>query len=431
MNRKGWYVVSLLALLYVVSYIDRLVLALLIDPVKAELGISDTQIAFLIGPTFGFLYAAIGLPVAWLVDRGNRVRIAAIGVILWGLSTIGAGFADSFPTLLGLRMGVATGEAVLSPVAISLIADYFRREERGTPTAVFVCAGILGVMLAYAVGGGVVSLLERGALEGWPVVGALPTWRATLVLIGLPGIVLALLLLVTVRDPRRGQLDEPAIVTETSARPVGVFDSLANAVRFYTFFFIGNSMVMMITFAALAWYPTHLVRRFKVSIAESGYLFSVALGVAAAVLLLLPFIADRMAKRGRRGVLLPIELIVLPIGCLMFGLALVQDTLSRATLFTIAGVGLLSGINGLPSIIVGLTAAPSFRGRLMAISLASSNVIGLGVGPFLVAVMSDRLFTGPGALGTSLLTLTLTAGPLGWLLIFLSWRYFRAAIRTA
>src|SRR3546814_3504386 len=125
-----WRVVTIFALLYVVSFVDRLILALLVEPLKADLGISDTQIGLLIGTAFALLYAFLGVPIAWLVDRGNRTRIAAAGILVWSLATVGSGFVSSYSELLPLRMCLALGEAVLSPVYVSLIVDHFRREDR-------------------------------------------------------------------------------------------------------------------------------------------------------------------------------------------------------------------------------------------------------------------------------------------------------------
>jgi MFS family permease len=420
-------VVALLGTLYVVSCIDRLVLAVLIQPLKAELHITDTQVALLIGPTFALLYAGLGLPVAWLTDRGNRTRIAAAGIVIWSLSTVGAGFAGSFAVLLALRMGVAIGEAVLSPVAVSLIADHFARDERPVPIAVFVSAGVLGVMAAYAVGGGVVQLIQGGYLAGWPILGAMTVWRATLVVIGVPGILLAALLLFTTREPVRGAMDSTAAGTTGSPAP-GAFISLSKAVRFYGPFLFGNSIFMMITYGALAWYPTYLVRRFDVSVSNSGYLFSIALGVAACVTLLISIAAKSLARRGRHDSLLRIELWVLPAGAALFAAALVQHDLQTTTIFTVAGMGLMSGINGLNSIAIGLTAPPHFRGRLMAVGLVFNNVIGLGLGPLAVALLSKHVFSGEQALGPSLLTMVIIASPIAWLLILSSLRPYRAAM---
>jgi MFS family permease len=417
----------LLGALYVVSCIDRLVLAVLIEPLKAELHITDTQVALLIGPTFALLYARLGLPVAWLTDRGNRTRIATAGIVIWSVSTMGAGFSGSFAMLLALRMGVAIGEAVLSPVAVSLISDHFTREERPVPIGLFVSSGVLGVMAAYAVGGGVVQLVQGGYFAGWPILGALTVWRATLVIIGMPGLLLAALLLFTTREPMRGGLDSNkaglAGLPATAA-----FSSLTQAVRFYAPFLFGNSLLIMIGYGALAWYPTYLVRKFDVSISKSGYLFSIALGVAACVTMFISIAARSLARRGWHDSLLKIELCVLPAGAALFAAALLQNDLQATTIFTVAGIGLMSGINGLPSIAIGLTAPPHFRGRLMAIGLVFNNMIGLGLGPLTVALLSQHVFSGEQGLGPSLLTMIAIASPIAWLLILSALTPYRTAM---
>jgi MFS family permease len=431
MNKRRWYIVGLLATMYIFSFVDRLIFALLVEPLKADLHITDTQVALLIGPAFGLLYAALGLPVAWLADRGNRTYIAAVGVILWSISTVAAGFAPGFAILVVLRLGVALGEAVLSPVAVSVISDHFARHERATPMAVFVCCGIFGVTVAYALGGAVIQLLQSGAFAAWPVIHGLSVWRAALVLVGLPGFFLALLLLLTTREPRRGHLDlQQSGGSATDS--VGVFPNIRQAVLFYVPFFLGNSILMMVSFAALAWYPTYLTRAFGVTIASSGYLFSLALAMAAGNGIGISLLSQRLNRLGRPDGLVLIQLFAIPAAGVLFSLAVLQSSLGpTCMLLTVVGMGLMSGVNVVPSITVAVTAAPAFRGRLMAINLASIYVVGLASGPVIVALLSEHVFSGNRSLGWSMLALTLVATPVSWALVLRSWSPFRAAMSRA
>jgi MFS family permease len=422
-----WYVVGLLAVLYIFSYADRLILALLVSPLKADLGLSDTQIALLIGPAFAFLYAILGVPVAWLADRFPRVVIAVGGVTIWSLSTIASAYAGSFTELFVLRMGLALGEAVLSPVAVSLISDLFRRPERSTPTAVFVSSGTIGLITAYVAGGALIDLLESGALANMPIIGGLPVWRATLVLVGTPGLLLAILLAFTVREPERGVLDRQAASPQSDR--TGVFGSVREAFHFYIAFFLGNSICMTLTFAVVTWFPAFLTRAYGVSASESGYLFGFCLLVGALFNFSIPTVAQRWARGERKEALLLVELALMPIGLGLLITGLMQESLTATMAFVIPGFGVLSGTNALSSIAVALTAPPFFRGRLMAINLACSNLIGLSLGPYAVARIADSFFAGPAALGQGMLVVGLVAVPLAWGLIVVALTPYRRAMR--
>lgn len=440
MRHKPWYVVSLLATLYVISYIDRLILALLVEPIKADLGLTDVQMGLLIGPAFAVLFAIIGLPVAWLVDRGNRKLLVVVGVVLWSICTMLAGYATSFAMLFVLRMGLAIGESVLSPAAISLIGDLFRRRDRSAPSAFFVASGTTGVMLAYVVGAAAIDLASSGALRGLPLIGHLPPWRLSLVLIALPGLLLALIALLTITEPQRGTKEEAAPTVPTIdhadggsvASPHGIFESAREAFAYYFFFFVGNAMLGLMLYGTLAWYPTHLIRTQGVTASEAGYIFSSALAGGVLLTLTIPILAERISRIGRRDLLLFIPVVQIPIGLLLFVAALLQTDLMAASILMAFGFSLLTSINALPSISISLTAPPAMRGRLAAIVQLCNNIISLSIGSYLVALLGKTVFPGPAGIGTALLAIALITGPIAWAMFFLAWRpYARAMKRLA
>lgn len=433
MRDKPWYVVLLLAALYIISYVDRLILALLVEPIKADLGITDVQMGLLIGPAFAILFSVIGLPVAWLIDRKNRKVLLAVGIALWSISTLLAGYATSFAMLFVLRMGLAIGESVLSPAAISMIGDMFPRDRRAAPSSVFIAAGTTGVMLAYVVGAAALDLAESGALSALPLIGNLPGWRLTLVLIALPGLVLAPIVLLTVREPARGAMEEtdPAQSPATSAagpQQFGIFPSKGEAIRFYACFFIGNAILGLMLYGSLAWYPTHLVRSQNISASEAGYIFSTALALGVVLTMAIPTLSQRIARAGRRDLLMFIPLVTIPIGLVLFVAALMQHSLMIASILIAIGFSLLSAINALPSITVPLTAPPRMRGRLVAMVQFCNNIISLSLGAYLVALIAGKVFPGPNGLGQALLVVALCAGPIAWVLFFCAWRPYRRAV---
>ncbi|MGE0830089.1 MAG: MFS transporter, partial [Hyphomonadaceae bacterium] len=205
----AWYSVALLTALYAMSFLDRFILSLLAAPVSKDLNLSDVQMSLLLGAGFAVVYALSGVPIAQLLDLKERRTIVCSGVATWSLSTIAAGFANSFAMLAVCRAGVALGEAVLAPAAISLIADLFPREKRALPISVF--ASMTGLMStgAFIIGAAALNLATAIA----PVTGLAP-WRCTLLLVGAPGLLLAFVFLTTIKEPARvgsvGEKDEVA-----------------------------------------------------------------------------------------------------------------------------------------------------------------------------------------------------------------------------
>src|SRR5438270_11885748 len=201
-TRYAWYVVGVLTLANVSGFLDRQVLSLLVPAIERDLGISDTQMSYLIGLSFSVFYTVLGLPIAWWADRANRRNIMASGVALWSLMTMLSGVASTYSRLLLTRIGVGVGEATLNAPSVSVIADYFPPERVGIAMSVWSLGTFLGSGLAYFIGGWVVGLVTAAGVVTVTLFGMLRPWQLVFVLVGAPGILVALLLL-TVRDPRR------------------------------------------------------------------------------------------------------------------------------------------------------------------------------------------------------------------------------------
>src|ERR1700688_117120 len=197
----AWAVVGLLLLTAILSYTDRQVLSLLVDPVRRDLGISDTQISLLLGTAFAVVYGIAGIPLGFLADRTSRRNLIFTGVLVWSCGTLACGFSQSFSQLFAARIVVGLGEAVLSPAAISLISDYFPPSRRGTAVGCFLSGIAMGSGGSILIGGGVLHLVELGALASTPLA-ALSPWRLVLLVIGAPGLAWALAILL-IREPGR------------------------------------------------------------------------------------------------------------------------------------------------------------------------------------------------------------------------------------
>jgi len=202
---REWVTVILLGLLYIVSFIDRLILALMIEPIKSELHVSDVQMGLLIGSAFAIFYTLASIPLARVADTGNRKWLIVAGAGTWGAMTVASAFAGSFTVLLICRIGVGLGEAALVPAALSLIADLFPREKRALPTSIFVMIGACGAAGAMIIGAVVLKLAISADFWVLSFIGETAPWRLTLILVGFPAILLTAAVAAIVREPGRLQ----------------------------------------------------------------------------------------------------------------------------------------------------------------------------------------------------------------------------------
>ncbi|WP_109354027.1 MFS transporter [Sphingorhabdus sp. EL138] len=201
-NRYAWYTVFMLTIAYVVSFVDRYILGLMIEPIKTDLGLSDTQIGLLLGPAFAIFYVTMGLPFGWLVDRKKRTWIISAGIAVWSAATVLSGFARNFVQLFIARMGVGIGEAALSPAALSMISDSFVKERRARAVAFYTMAASLGAGLASLLGAALLTWAETVPKISLPVVGIVNAWQLSFIIVGLPGLLLSLFFLVMREPPR-------------------------------------------------------------------------------------------------------------------------------------------------------------------------------------------------------------------------------------
>lgn len=232
-----WYVVILLLLIFILSYFDRFILSLLVEPIKTSLHLTDFQIGLLLGPAFSLFNVAAALPLGWYADRSNRKYLLIAGIILWCSMTASSGFVVTFLPLFLLRLGLGLGEAVVSPASISIISDYFGRKERARAISVYCAGTYLGAGLAFLVGGNIVGWLEGKGQVHILSMGPFEPWQAAFVIVGAPGILLALALF-SIREPSRGeQLALPA----TDAPPIGITRYILARWRGFGVLFVGST----------------------------------------------------------------------------------------------------------------------------------------------------------------------------------------------
>ena len=398
----AWYVVGVLTLCYMLSFVDRQILSLLVGPIKRDLVISDTRVGLLQGLAFALFYTLAGLPIGHLVDTRNRRNLVMAGVVIWSVFTSGCSVARSFWSLFLSRIGVGVGEATLNPSAFSLISDYFPRERLSTAMSVFYLGALTGSGLAFAVGGTIVDAVTKIGVLNLPVLGATASWRLTFLAVGAPGILFALLVS-TVREPVRRGLLRTADGDVAKLR----FRELLAQIRMRWQSVLGISAGMafqaMCLYGFVAWAPTFFQRVHGWTPGQAGRvlgLITVAFGCPG--MLIGGALADRLQRRGVYDA--PLRVAIL--GAIGTGV-LFASALSTAKLeLTLALLGPALFFNTLP---MGTSAAAlqlifpnQLRGFISAIFLFILNLGGLSLGPLLPGVFTDYLFHNERAVGASL-----------------------------
>ncbi len=369
------YTLFMLVVVYASSQIDRQVMGILLEPIKRDLMLSDTQMGFMSGFAFAIFYATLGVPVAWLADRSNRRNIIAIAIALWSGMTALCGLSQNFTQLALARIGVGIGEAGSSPPSHSMISDLYPAEKRAGAMGIFALGVYIGVMIAF-IGGGVLSDLYG--------------WRVVFFTFGLPGLVVALLVRFTLVEPKRGAADgtaPPAPAPEINAIAAG-FRHLwrSRASRHLT---LGCTLVSFIGYGGVIWVPPFLARSHDLSQSEIGLILGLMVGIGGgAGALTGGWLADRWGGRDPRW------------GAWIVALSQIVSA-PFVLIFYLADSTLIAFISYAPIIFLGAfylgptfgmiqsLAPPHRRAMAAAILLLILNLIGLGLGPQMVGILSD------------------------------------------
>lgn len=401
-----WYAVGCLMAFYAVSMVDRFILSAVAQPVTQSLGLSNTQMGLLLGAGFAVLYAIAGIPVAYLIDKGNRTKVILAGVLLWSLMTAASAFTVDFTTLIICRAGVAIGEAVLTPAAMSLIGDMFQRKERALPTSFYMATGNVMATGAFLIGGAVYQY--AGAQQLFP---GMEAWRFTLLAVSVPGFLLIALFALTVREPAR--VESLAAERNGPIAQDALLPFLSHNKAMFIPFFIAVGMISSLTLGVISWAPTLLVRLHELTAAHASFVFgSVGLPTSVLGTLCLPWLASRIQKAGRPdGIVLILMLCVaIPVPAIIAGLVLDQYWL----LVTAFGFCMmfLPSISVMTCLGMQMISPSRLRARTVAVNLLVINLFGYTVGPFLSGLLADRVFSGPTAIASALATMAAIIGPI-------------------
>ncbi|HEV2444094.1 MAG TPA: MFS transporter [Steroidobacteraceae bacterium] len=379
-----------MALGFALSYTDRQILAILVDPIRSSLHLTDTQLSVLQGAAFAVIYCFSGLPLGRIADLVPRRALLMLAIALWSAGTAACGLAHSFGALLAARFVVGVGEAALAPAGNSLIGEYFPPERRGMAMGVFLTGMIVGVGAAIAIGGGLLQVAEKSSLRALPVIGALAPWRIVLLVAGIAGLVMCAIM-ATVHEPvgrsfsprrLRARLLELGEIRRAFGSHAGVLAPLYGALAFWS----------IVDFALLSWTPALLMRRFAWSPGEVGarlgaiVILTGLIGTPAGGL-----ICDRVTAHWGMRARYPL-LLIMALG----GIVGIPVGLLGMPVAALASAGcwvFLSSAMGTTAIATILDILPQESRGFGTSTISFNNIIvGLGLGPTLVALVTDKVF---------------------------------------
>ena len=408
----GWYAVIILLLAYVLSFVDRIIISLLVIPIQSDLEISDTQMGLLMGLAFAIFYVAIGIPIAKLSDEKSRRIIVSIGIFLWSLMTAACGLAKSFPHLFFARIGVGVGEATLSPAAYSMIADYFSENKLGRAIAVYQSGALFGGGLAFIIGGIVVNFAVNADSITLPIIGVLQPWQIAFIVVGLPGVLMALVML-TVKEPKRTGMKEE-FGKSVSIRDTVLF-VFANW-KVYMAVFIGFGMLAIPITTVFTWFPTYLQRVHEVSIAESGRVLGLILFfLSSSGVLFGGWLVDYLKSKNYQDSFFRVGLMaaVLPVPFSLFVSSLANFDITIALLCPFVFFASMPLAVG--PIILQIISPNQLRAQMAAIYMLFMNLLTAAIATTGIGFITDYLLHSDLAVGQSITIVNLISAPVAFI----------------
>ncbi len=368
------FVLVMLTIVYAFNFIDRQILVILQEPIKADMGLSDAQLGLLSGFSFALIYVTAGIPIAYWADRGNRRNIVSLALAVWSGMTALSGFVQNYGQLLAARIGVGLGEAGGSPPAHSMISDYFPPEQRGRALSFYSTGIYIGILFGFMFGGVIAEVFG---------------WRMAFLVVGIPGVLFAIVLRLTVQEPIRGRWDTAA---ETAQRP-SFADTMAVLKQLPSFWYIavGCALTAFVGYGVGNFFPSFLIRNHGLSIAQVGVVLALVSGIGGAVGTYLGgYLGDRFGARDPRWYLwVPMYGGLVAFGPYLY--VLLTDNTTHL-LVILVFTNILTAMYLGPCIAMShALVPPSMRALTSAILFFVLNMIGLGLGPFLTGLTSDLL----------------------------------------
>ena len=403
----AWYVTCVLTVAYFTSYIDRIILSLLVEPIKRDLGASDTAMSLLLGLAFAVFYAVLGIPIARWADRASRKWIIAAGIFLWSITTAMTGLARTYGEVFIARVGVGVGEAALTPAAYSMLSDQFPPISLSRPMSLYHMGAILGIGTAFVIGGAVAQFARLTSALTLPVLGTIHTWQLAFIIVGFPGLAIALLVALTVAEPAR-----------TGARMLGRVSWRA-CLRFvferrraYSALILGPAICGTFAFGAMSWMPTYLIRVHRLPPGRAGLWFGAAVIVSnVGGFLASPWLAEWLRRRGHADAFVRATAYAFCAAIAPIVIALQLDSAVACLTWWSIGMFFCSMPFVLCPTAIQLITPNELRATVSSFYLLVTSFVGMAAGPTLVALISEHYFHSPLALGKALTVLGLVALP--------------------
>jgi MFS family permease len=423
-----WYATGVLMSAYVLSYLDRQILYLMVAPIRRDLHITDFQFSLLTGAAFGIFYTLMGLPIAWLADRSNRKNLIAAGIAAWSVMTALCGFAQSYGLLFLARIGVGVGEATLSPSAYSYLSDSFDRLRLPRAMSLYGLGLFIGAGMALIIGGEVIGAVENMPSVMLPFVGQMQGWHLVFLIVGLPGLLVSLWIS-TLKEPKRSGIAKSAPAT-------GGFP-FSQAVAFVKdlplasiSLFIGAGLFSALAYAD-SWYPTLFMRIWGWKVQSAGQIAGASSLIAGPLgMIFAGWLSSRWIRQGKvdaclritawaaLGITLPAAL--LPIAPNAFVMALLLFPFKFFIGFTPVLI---------PSALQ-MIAPNQIRAQLGALFLFATGLMGITGGPILPAFLGDHIFKGPLGLAHALSATAAIIGPLTFAVTWIGLKQYRLRYRV-
>ncbi|WP_417706520.1 spinster family MFS transporter [Pseudomonas sp.] len=422
-SARAWATVAILMVAYVLSFVDRQILNLLVEPIRRDLAINDTQMSLLMGLSFALFYTVCGIPLGRVADTRSRRGLIAVGILFWSAATAACGMAKLYWQFLLCRIGVGVGEAALSPAAYSLIADSFPAERRATAISVYSMGVYLGSGLAFLVGGLVIQFASAQGDVTLPVLGEVRPWQLIFLILGVAGVFFTLLMLAIKEPVRRGVGAGVAVPLSEVGRYIR---ANRRTVLLHNFGFAGLAFA---GYGSAAWIPTFYIRTYGWDAGQVGIVYGSIVAVFGCLGIVFGGrLADWMAKRGRSDANMRVGLYA-ALGALpMVVLFPLMDSAFLASLLLAPAVFCLSMPFGVAPAAIQEIMPNSMRGQASAIYLFVITLIGLGVGPTAVALVTDFVFADDSALRYSLLIVTTLAVLMSITLLAKSLKPYRESV---
>lgn len=394
----AWFVVAFLVLAYILSYVDRTIILLLVGPIRSDLGISDTQFSLLQGFAFAVLYTLAGIPIAALADRFDRARIIATGIGFWGIMTVLCGYAGTFWQLFAARVGVGIGEAALSPPAYSLITDLAPRRQLGRALAAYNVAVYVGIGCTFVVGGWLVDTLVAAGGVSWPWLAGFAPWQQVMILVGLPGIPMAIIAYAMLPEPRRATAR-----SAERARSQPLLPFMVENRKFLLALFAGFAFVSLLFNGYLAWLAEYFLRAHGWSKSQTGFWIGVVMLVCGPLGL--------AASGWATDTLLKTRPLSAPVHVGFWGAVALLPWPMWATVVAdpwlgLCGIALIILFScfcfGPAVVAIQLASPPGLRARVSAVYLFAMNLAGIGAGGTLIAAVSDHVLRDEARIGDAM-----------------------------